>query len=703
MKTFQALRQEVNAPLTGEYAPYYFRFLGYKGNLGLPTPLLRARGIEALFTLPTPYIFKNDLIVGNVRCYAVSVDKEELEYAARVVNDFGLRGFGTNADHFAPDYKTALFEGIPGTISRINSALKTYEKDEKKTLTLTSMKIAMEAFYTRTKNYRDAALKLKGAEGYDNEKLKFIANNLSALLLGAPQTFAQALQLVWLIHTAFYSEGRAAMALARMDQYLYPYYKKDVGSGILTDEYAVELLQNVFTKIPTNDVVNIVIGGKGLDEKSQVNELSYLIVEAVKTCNAPGPNLSARITPDAPDEFLIACLKSIGTGLGYPALMNDEVNIPALLSYGYKKEDVYDYCMVGCIENFITGKQPPWSDGRFDSPRFFDYIFFNGVSKFNRSVGPVTGNIEQMETMQDFTDAMEKQMRLGVAEYYAYFMAHNNRINQEYFAEPFLSCFCQDCIGRGLDINNGGSVYPSVHGAGLMGVGTFADSMAAIEHTVFVEKTLTLPQIRNALAEDFVGYEDVREKLLAAPKYGNNDDFVDKYAVWYLDVLADEFKKYKTRDGGGVYVAMAANIHNVLLGREINATPDGRKAGTPLSDAASPTYGKDVKGPTSTLNSVSKPHYEKAACGTVINQKFFPSAFSDDHILKLLALVRAYFKKGGQEIQINATSREVLLDALAHPENYQNLVVRVSGFSDYFIRLDKDVQLDILNRTQQGE
>ena len=434
----------------------------------------------------------------------------------------------------------------------------------------------------------------------------------------------------------------------------------------------------------------------------QVNELSECILWAVRNCQVPGPNLSARITPNKPDDFLLRCLESIGTGLGYPALMNDEVNIAALKRQGYEEDDVYGYCMVGCIENFLPGMQPPWSDGRFDAPRFFDNVFHRGVKAFHGSVGSDPGAVEEITSMDAFMKRFEAALHYGVLEYMAGFRARNESIDQNYYPQPFLSCFCRDCISRGLDVNNGGSRYPSVHGAVLMGVGTVADSLAAIEKVVFQEKSATLAELRDAMNHDYEGYETLRDQLLAAPKYGNNDDAADKYAVWFLDYLSAEFAKHRTRDGGAVYVAMAANVSNIYAGRQIGATPDGRKRGEPLSDAASPTYGRDQKGVTFTLSSVAKPDYTRAACGTVVNQKFMPSMFTPDRIKKLAALVRVYFRKGGQEIQINATSREVLTDAMEHPENYQDLVVRVSGFSAYFVTLDRAVQLDILNRTQQG-
>ncbi|MBR6921672.1 MAG: hypothetical protein IKH51_05720, partial [Clostridia bacterium] len=207
--------------------------------------------------------------------------------------------------------------------------------------------------------------------------------------------------------------------------------------------------------------------------------------------------------------------------------------------------------------------------------------------------------------------------------------------------------------------------------------------------------------IKEAINNNFEGFEELRKTLLEAPKYGNNDGFADKYGVWYTNTLSDMFDGYTTNDGGAYYTAMAANISNIDAGRHLSATPDGRLAGKPLSDAASPTYGCDIRGVTSTLLSVSKPDYTRCACGTVVNQKFSPDAFKDGKRDKLLQLIRVYFSRGGQEIQINSTSRQVLQDAMDHPEKYPSLVVRVSGFSAIYITLSKEVQEDILSRTPQ--
>jgi len=418
----------------------------------------------------------------------------------------------------------------------------------------------------------------------------------------------------------------------------------------------------------------------------------------------PGPNLSARISRNTPEAFLDACLKLIGTGIGYPALMNDEVNIPALARNGYSMEDCRNYCMVGCIENFIPGRQPPWSDGRYNSPKYLELALNDGRCMLtDMQLGPRTGDAANIETMEQFMNVLHAQMKAGAAEYMAFFRNENDRWNRERYAQPFLSCFAHGCIERGLDINDGGTVYPSVHGVCGMGIGTMADSLAAIEKLVFNERSVTLEQLRDALKRNFEGDEALRQALLKAPKYGNNDDFVDKYAVWFVEEHARLFDAYTTPDGGAVYTAIASNVSNIPAGREVAATADGRGCGEPLSDAASPMHGMDRNGPTAVILSTSKPDYKLVSCGTVVNQKYSPSMFSDNEKrAKLQALIRVYFARGGQEIQINSVSRDVLTDAMEHPEKYSSLVVRVSGFSAFYTRLNRSVQEDILKRTEQG-
>ena len=699
MTVLNALKEEMKNKPSGVFCPDLYRCKGYKASLSADPSNFRADGIAAIFTEPEPYIYENDLIVGSIRPYFATPTKEEAAEIKELMEKYPERGFLRNGDHFAPDYYTAVKLGIPGLISKIGASEREHKDDGDKALFLQSMKKTLFALSDKLTAYAEKAESLIDEPGYDKDRLKMIADNCRALTKFAPQTFMQGLQLVWMIHICFVTEGRYAMALGRIDRYLYPLYQKDIAAGIIDDKKATELLANAFVKICErrytggDDVVNICIGGVDEEGNCSVNGLSLCVLHAVRDVNMPGPNLSARITPDCPDSFLDECLKVIGTGLGYPALMNDTVNTAALASKGYDKKDVRDYCMVGCIENFIAGKQPAWVDGRFDPICYLEDIIVNNSAD----------TLDGIASMDEFMDIYEKKLAKGAEDYVNNVNAASFVPDPENHTSPFMSCFCDHCIERGLDINMGGAKYPSVHGAALMGIGTVSDSLAAIEKVVFDDKNAKMSDIAAAIKDNFDGHKELRELLSTAPKYGNNDAYADKYAVWYTKTLSDMFDEYRTNDGGAIYTAMAANVSNIYAGMGLMATPDGRLAGKPLSDAASPTYGCDTRGVTSTLLSLSKPDYTRCACGTVVNQKFSPSAFKDGNREKLLKLIRVYFGRGGQEIQINSTSREVLLDAMDHPENYQSLVVRVSGFSAIYITLGREVQEDILSRTQHDE
>lgn len=716
MNRLERLKTQVSSPLPDntKAADRYYQYQGYREHYDDPVPIARAWAENALCRLHEIYIYEDDVVLGSLRSIASSdptITDALLNKASAIVDSYGSHWFWMNYDHYAPDYETFLRLGVQGTLDRIESSAAEHADDPKKARFLEACRISMQGFSDMLGRYAAAAKeKADGVKGEAQHRFLELSRICRSLTVSPPATFHEALQLVWMTHLTFAMQGRYAMALGRLDQLLYPFYVRDKKQGILNDDQALELLACTLIKIgerrlfSSDDTVNIAIGGLKRDGSGGVNELSYLLLQAVEDCRIPGPNLSARLYNDVPEAFVDACLRVIGSGIGYPALMNDEVNIPALARYGYALEDCRDYCMVGCIENFIQGKQPPWSDGRYNSPKFLEFALNGGVCmQTGQPLGVKTPPAEELSDMPALMQALEQQMTYGAAEYMAVFRNENGRYDREQYTQPFLSCFCQDCIGRGLDINDGGSLYPSAHGVGVMGIATMADSLAAIERVVFEEKKTTLAELRDALRANFEGFEDLRADLLAAPKYGNNDDFVDKYAVWFVECHARIFSRYKTRDGGGIYIAIASNIQNISAGLEVAATPDGRLNGMPLSDAASPMHGRDRDGPATAFHSLSKPDYTLVGTGTVVNQKYSPSMFRDPRKRACLsALIRTYFQKGGQEVQINSISRDILEDAMDHPENYRSLVVRVSGFSAYYISLDRAVQEDILMRTEHG-
>ncbi len=667
----------------------------------------------ALFEKYPIRIYEYDRVAGSFAgCFTDGIDDAFGSQVKQTVEQHERYDFWGNTDHFAPNFERLMNEGIAGTMKRIDDSLTAHRDDGDRTAYLSAMKKVLGSFSAFIARHAEEARRVAGiTENADcRAELTQLAADLDHISREKPQSFRQALNLTWLVQIALQIQEKYATALGRIDQYLYPFYRHDRDAGLLTDEECEDLLACTFIKIGEyrwkggDNVVNICIGGVTPDGEDAINDLSYCVLHAVRDCNIPGPNLSARLHDAMPDRFLDECLQVIGTGLGYPALMNDRANIPALMRYGYTPEDARNHCFVGCIENFIQGKQPAWSDGRFNVPQMLEAVFHRGRSAVSeRFAGIDTGDVSEIGSMDEFMNAFKKQIEYAARNYVDGFNDHNG-FDRTLYPEPFMSLFCDDCIDRGMDINAGGAHYPSVHGAGAMGIATIADSLAAIEKVVFTDHACTLAELRDALAANFEGYETLRAKLKAAPKYGNNDDFVDKYAVWYVEYISGVFKQYRTNDGGHFYIGIASNTANVPAGRETGATPNGREAGVPISDAASPTYGADQNGPTSAFLSLSKPDYSYAALGTVVNQKYTTDMLRDPtKRAALLAAIRTYFKLGGQEVQINCVDRAVLIDAREHPENYGDLVVRVSGFSAYYIKIGRDIQEDILHRTEHAE
>lgn len=698
-QTTAALKKEVQTiPVSSRIIRDYYMGIGYKEQLNAPVAIARANAFRKLISCTKKHIYKNDIIAGSIRGLFEDriSDADNARYSS-YTNRFGRRGWLQGCDHYASAYDRLISLGVGGIRAEIAESIGRYRFDKGRLEFLKSCDISMLGFSEMIRGYAEAA---------EDPEIKLVCQNIAEK---PASSFREALQLVWFGHLAYLYQGLYAMALGRIDQYLYPYYKNDIENGIITQEEAQLLLENVFMKIGEyrtcyggDDVCNICIAGITPEGENAVSDLTYAVLRAVWKCNIPGPNLSARINPKTPDKFLEEALTVIGTGLGYPALMNDTPNIKALKHMGYAECDANNYCMVGCIENFLPGMQPPWSDGRFDSVKFLEYTLNNGYDMLNGSrAGIDVGNPCEWESMDDFMSAYKAQLEDAASEYACSISLEHGRFNNEFYVNPYMSCLTYCCVERGLDISNGGSLYPSAHGACGMGIGTVTDSLAAIEKLIYKDKTLTMETLLAALKVNFEGYEEIHRQLLDVPKYGNDCDETDKWAVWYVEYLSDLFDVQKLHDGGRFYTAIASNTSNIPAGAQCGATPDGRKAREPQSDAASPTYGRDRRGPTCTVKSVSKPDYSRVACGTVVNQKFSPNMFRGaNNIKRLASLVRVYFNRGGQEMQINSVSREILIDAMEHPENYSNLVVRVSGFSAYYVNLDRSVQLDILNRTE---
>ena len=676
--------REANRCRTGRYdlRPYW-RETAFRDFAGQPLPVIWAQAFARVLDHMQLHVYPGDQIVGSrVGLQAgelpIGLSEPELSAAVTAQAARGRRDFAAGWDHTLADYPTLLTRGIGGLLADIETSRQTHTAATEQA-TLAGMRISLEALARLCQRYATQA------RAAASDSLEWISFH-------PPRTFHEALQLVWLTHLALFSEGRYANALGRIDQYLFPYYLQDLASHRLTREQALELLCHLWAHIEElGEVTNICVGGLQPDGQDATNELSHLCIEATRLVQSPHTNLSARFHDSSPESLHRAAFECIRTGVGFPAIFNDHVLIPGLVDAGIPLEVARDHCMVGCIETMLPGRQQAWSDSRFNTP----LCLLRALHRLADDAAPTWGLMQSL-----FAGEVQDALARHVAEVNARIL----RCPPEQFPDPFLSALTHDCIGRARDINAGGAEFPRFHGVAVMGLANLADSLAAIKKLVFETHQVSLPDLMAALATDFTGQEPLRQQLLnKAPKYGNGDAYVDDLAAWVVELTARACLQHRTVDGGRVVAAMAANTSNIPAGKEVGATPDGRHAGTPLADAASPYFGRDTHGPTAFLHSVSRPDYRPVLTGSVINMKFEPEFFRDAQGAERFAAITHFFvKQRIPELQFNFTGTRTLLDARQHPENYGDLVVRVSGFSGYFTRLSPEVQEDVIRRRGHG-
>ncbi len=641
-----------------------------------PECIVHARAIEyALSKLPLEFP-SDQLFFGGVELfYDTKCPKWLTEEEYRKYYDIsvkrGMRYFRVGWDHAAPDYNTLMERGLGDFISRAQEAEKRLQKPES-----TAMRIALQAlsgFFKRAGEFWQSERPAESA------RLLRMADK-------APETFAEALQLMWLTHVVLEAQLRFHMGLARIDQYLYPLYQKDN----IDRTTALNMICHIFSKVEGfHEVTNICIGGVKPDGSDAANELSFLVLDAVELVHSASTNLSARLHKNSPDEFIMGCVKLIATGIGFPAIMNDEVYIPSQMRCGIPLEAARDYALFGCVEGNIPGRAPAWSDSRFNLAERFEAVIME---------------LEKFDSYSELREAFAASVKAGLLEHVEIINNSLRSAPPALFPDPLLSALTRDCIARGLDMNDGGAEFLRQHGVGMIGPATIADSLAAVKKLVFEEKRIAKSELVKALKNNFEGFEVMRQTLInCAPKYGNDDPYVDEIFADIVRICAESAMNIRTMDGGFLRSCMASNISNIACGAVIGATPDGRFAGTPVSDAASPDGGMDRNGSTAFVNSITEPDYSAQNC-TVVNMRFLPEMFkNEDGHRRLAILLKRFIAGGGHEIQFNVTDNEILSDALEHPEKYGDLIVRVSGFSAFFTQLNPAVQQDIIRRNAHGK
>ena len=599
------------------------------------------------------------------------------------------------------------------------------------------------------------------------QELLVIAENCSRVPAKGAQNFYEACQSFWFVQQLLQMESSGhSISPGRFDQYMYPYYKKDMEAGTITREFAQELMDCIWVKL--NDLnkcrdaasaggfagyslfQNLIAGGQNKEGEDVTNDLSIMCIQASMHVHLPAPSLSVRVWNGSPHEFLIKAAELTRTGIGLPAYYNDEVIIPALQNRGLSLEDAREYNIIGCVEPQKAGKTEGWHDAAFfNMCRPLELVFSNGMDK-GEMVGIPTGDVTQMKTFDEFFDAYKKQMEycisLLVNADNAIDVAHAERCPL-----PFLSCMIDDCLKEGKSVQEGGAVYNFTGPQGF-GIANMADGLFAIRKLVYEDKKVSMKELKEALAwnydkgldaqsagdmtemimkamqkagrnvdastaegllKTFMGmkpgeqktqrFKEIHDMIDEVPKFGNDIPEVDYFAREVAYTYSKPLQKYNNPRGGKFQAGLYPVSANVPLGGQTGATPDGRYAHTPVADGVSPSAGKDVKGPTAAATSVSRLDHFIVSNGTLFNQKFHPSALSGrEGLEKFVALIRGYFDQKGMHMQFNVVDRQTLLDAQEHPEKYKHLVVRVAGYSALFTTLSRSLQDDIIRRTEQG-
>ena len=675
--------------------------------------------------------------------------------------------FYNGIGHVTVDYAKVLKIGYRGILAEAQAALAACDVADADYATrrhfLDAVVVSCEAAIVYAKRYSALAQEVaqKEPDAKRRQELLEIAKNCDNVPENGARSFYEACQSFWFVQMLIQMESSGhSISPGRFDQYMYPYYEKDLKSGATTRESAQELIDCIWVKLndlnKARDAVsaegfagyslfqNLIAGGQTPDGRDATNDLSYMCIEASMHVQLPQPSLSVRVHATTPQEFLIKAAKLTRTGVGLPAYYNDEVIIPSLLNRGLTMEDARDYNIIGCVEPQKAGKTDGWHDAAFfNMCRPLELVFSDGMDE-GEQISIRTGDVCVMQTFEEFYEAYKKQMNYMIK----LLVNADNAIDTAHAARaplPFLSAMVEDCIGCGKSVQEGGAVYNFTGPQGF-GIANMADALYAIKKLVYDEKKLTMTQVKDALVHNFgkeemdakalteqivlelaksgvepsedvvkrvygevqrgagegQEYQKVYDLIAQVDKFGNDIDEVDRFARDVAYTYTKPLEQYKNPRGGQFQAGLYPVSANVPLGRQTGATPDGRYAHTPVADGVSPAAGRDVNGPTAAANSVAKLDHFTPSNGTLFNMKFHPTALAGQGGLEsFVALVRGYFDQKGSHMQFNVVSRETLLDAQKHPEQYKSLVVRVAGYSALFTTLSKSLQDDIINRTEQ--
>ena len=651
---------------------------------------------------------------------------------------FGMEGKLNAGDaHLAVNYERILKDGLRGYEKRVKEYKATLDLTDPESIDkycfYNAVLIVLEAVRNFANRYSVLAKDL--AEKELNQERKIELLEISRICSKVPyepaETFQEAVQSVWFIQLILQIESNGhSLSYGRFDQYMYPYYDRDIKNGTIKESEALELLTCLWIKTLTINKVrsqahtlssagspmyqNVTIAGQTTDKKDAVNDLSFLVLKSVAQTRLTQPNLTVRYHKNINKRFLDECVEVMRLGFGMPALNNDEIIIPSFMDWQVKEEDAYNYSAIGCVETAVPGKWGYRCTGMsyINFPRMLLCTMNNGVDlTSNKRFTKGYGYFTEMESYEELLKAWDKTIR-EITRYSVIVENVIDKASERDVPDILCSALTDDCIARGKTIKEGGAVYDFISGL-QVGIANMADCLAAIKKLVYEEKKITRQELWNAILDDFSSPENkkIQEMLIReAPKYGNDDDYVDQLIVEAYDSYIEEIEKYpNTRYNrgpiGGIRYAGTSSISaNVGQGMSTMATPDGRNAFEPLAEGCSPAHNSDKNGPTAVFKSVSKLRTNKITGGVLLNQKMTPQMLStEENRQKLELLIKTFFNRlHGYHVQYNIVSKETLIDAQKHPEKHKDLIVRVAGYSAFFNVLSKKTQDDIIGRTEQS-
>ena len=651
---------------------------------------------------------------------------------------FGMEGKLNAGDaHLAVNYERILKDGLRGYEKRVKEYKASLDLTDPESIDkycfYNAVLIVLEAVRNFANRYSVLAQDL--AEKELNQERKIELLEISRICSKVPyepaETFREAVQSVWFIQLILQIESNGhSLSYGRFDQYMYPYYNRDIKNGTIKESEALELLTCLWIKTLTINKVrsqahtlssagspmyqNVTIAGQTIDKKDAVNDLSFLVLKSVAQTRLTQPNLTVRYHKNINKHFLDECVEVMRLGFGMPALNNDEIIIPSFMDWQVKEEDAYNYSAIGCVETAVPGKWGYRCTGMsyINFPRMLLCTMNNGVDlTSNKRFTKGYGYFTEMESYEELLKAWDKTIR-EITRYSVIVENVIDKASERDVPDILCSALTDDCIARGKTIKEGGAVYDFISGL-QVGIANMADCLAAIKKLVYEEKKITKQELWDAILDDFSSPENkkIQEMLIReAPKYGNDDDYVDQLIVEAYDSYIEEIEKYpNTRYNrgpiGGIRYAGTSSISaNVGQGMSTMATPDGRNAFEPLAEGCSPAHNSDKNGPTAVFKSVSKLRTNKITGGVLLNQKMTPQMLStEENRQKLELLIKTFFNRlHGYHVQYNIVSKETLIDAQKHPEKHKDLIVRVAGYSAFFNVLSKKTQDDIIGRTEQS-